>query len=341
MCNIAKLQYDFNSILRLRTELQSKRDTLESKLGEIKAQYNDLVRNNPKKIYLYCLDSMYFQYKILRVELEQFQKTTALIFNRMYGDYYKLYNIIQSQCKDNNTNIKLSTENVVVYKDLDPFAEFSVEDLVQTHRIIIETLQKLLHLYESKQEEINTHNVNMRIGFSVTSFISTLAYENKILGEHIALYSEYLSFYHSSQRKYLDNTLGKITNFMREIEDDILTNHKSYEKETITIVDSIVEEPNEEGNNEELSQVIDEVKHKLEEVKQETEVLKQEIEEVKQETRELKHETDEVKEETKEVKQETVELKEETKQELEEVSKQEDGAFQTIERGKHGKLRKR
>ena len=326
ICNIPKLQNDFNMCLRLRTELQTKRDTLEEKIDDIKAQYNDLVRQNSKKIYLYCLDSMYFQYKILRVELEQFQKMIALIFNRMYGDYYKLYNIIQSQCKENSTNIILSSENVVVYKDLDPFTEFSVEDLALTHRIIIETLKKLSELYATKQEEINDHNANMRVGFSVTSFISTLSYENKILGEHMSLYSDYLSFYHSSQRKYLDNALGKINSFMREIEDEILTNHKSSKKETITIVESIVEEESE-------------VKEEKSEVKEEkSEVKEEEVkEEVKQEevTQEVKVEM-EVKEE--EVKEE----KEAVKEEKEEETSEKDDGFQTVARGgKNGKHKKR
>ncbi len=334
MCNIPKLQNDFNFILHLRTELQTKRDTLEEKLDEIKAQYNDLVKQNSKKIYLYCLDSMYFQYKILRVELEQFQKTIALIFNRMYGDYYKLYNIIHSQCRENCTNIKMSSENVVVYKDLDPFTEFSTDDLIVTHRIIVDTLGKLQELYSTKQEEINDHNANMRVGFSVSSFISTLSYENKILGEHISLYSNYLSFYHSSQRKYLDNVLGKITNFMREIEEDILTNHKSYKKETITIVESIVEE-----------EVKDEVKEeevKQEEVKQE-EVKEEEFknEEVKNE--EVKNEEVKVQSEVKneEVKTEEVKTDEEP-DEINSVLINRDDGFQTVGRGgKNGKSKRR
>jgi len=324
MCNIPKLQNDFNLILHLRTELQTKRDTLEEKLDEIKAQYNDLVKQNSKKIYLYCLDSMYFQYKILRVELEQFQKTIALIFNRMYGDYYKLYNIIQSQCRENSTNIKMSSEDVVVYKDLDPFTEFSTDDLIVTHRIIVDTLGKLQELYSTKQEEINDHNANMRVGFSVSSFISTLSYENKILGEHISLYSNYLSFYHSSQRKYLDNVLGKITNFMREIEEDILTNHKSYKKDTVTIVESIVEE---------------EVK---EEVKEE-EVKQEEVKEEEFKNEEVKNEEVKVQSEVKneEVKTEEVKTDEES-DEINSVLINRDDGFQTVGRGgKNGKSKRR
>jgi hypothetical protein len=216
----------------------------------------------------------------------------------------------------------------VVYKDLDPFTEFSVEDLALTHRIIIETLKKLSELYTAKQEEINDHNANMRVGFSVTSFISTLSYENKLLGEHMSLYSDYLSFYHSSQRKYLDNALCKINSFMREIEDEILTNHKSSKKETITIVESIVEDESEfKEEMESESEVKEEVKQ--EEVKEE---VKQE--EVKVEV------TQEVKQEESEVKVEVTQ--EEVKDEKEEEISEKDDGFQTVARGgKNGKHKKR
>ena len=325
MANIPKLKTEFNSILRLRTELQAKRDILTEKIDEIREQYNELIKHNSKKIYLYCLDSLYFQYKILRVELEQFQKTISLIFNRMYGDYYKLYNIIQSQCKENSTNILLSGENVVVYKDLDPFAEYNLDDLVLTHKIIIETLTKLHILYLSKQDEINDHNTNMRIGFSVTSFISTLSYENKILGEHISLYSDYLSFYHSSQRKYFEKALYKINGFMREIEDDILTNHKTYKTETITIVESIVELVFEEPTI-----VIEEIKPIQAEPKlDELELIESKSEEPKLD------ELEPIESKSEETKPEESNQLGEPKTEIEEEE------FQTVGRGKNGKNKKR
>ena len=297
-----KLKNDFNSILRLRTELQSKRDTLTEKIDEIREQYNELIKHNSKKIYLYCLDSLYFQYKILRVELEQFQKTISLIFNRMYGDYYKLYNIIQSQCKENSTNILLSGESVVVYKDLDPFAEYNLDDLVLTHKIIIETLTKLQVLYSS-----------------------TLSYENKILGEHISLYSDYLSFYHSSQRKYFEKALYKINGFMREIEDDILTNHKTYKTETITIVEPIVELVFEEPTI-----VIEEIKPIQAEPKlDELELIESKSEEPKLD------ELEPIESKSEETKPEESNQLGEPKTEIEEEE------FQTVGRGKNGKNKKR
>ena len=49
-----QLQADFDNIIKHRIELSENRVLLEHKLEQIKAQYTDLVKNNPKKIYLYC-----------------------------------------------------------------------------------------------------------------------------------------------------------------------------------------------------------------------------------------------------------------------------------------------
>jgi hypothetical protein len=194
----------------------------------------------------------------------------------------------------------------------------------------------------SKQDEINSHNSNMRVGFSVTSFISTLSYENKLLGEQMSLYSDYLSFYHSSQRKYFDKALYKINTFMREIEDDILTNHKTYKTETITIVESIVGEPDLDLGVAE-KKIEPDVEKKIEpdvEKKIEPDVEKQ-IEPVA----EIKPtQAVEVKPEVIETKPEVIETKPEPKigePKQEDDKLEEDDDFQTVGRSKNGKNKKR
>ena len=213
----------------------------------------------------------------------------------------------------------------MTYKDLDPFAEFSVDNLNLIHQIIIDTLKKLHDLYSTKQEEINDHNANMRVGFSVTSFISTLSYENKLLGEHISLYSDYLSFYHSSQRKYLDNALCKINSFMREIEDEILTNHKSDKKEVVVIISEpvkpeIILEVNPDPVTEELKPVP--VTEELKPVPVTEEVKPEPV--------------------TEEVKTELVTGEEPEETEGIQLKVEEDDGFQTVARGsKNGKSKRR
>ena len=217
-----QIQADFDNIISQRLELSENRRILEHKLDQMKAQYTDLVKNNPKKIYLYCLDALFFQYKMLRVEMEQYSKMITLIYNRMYGEYYKLFTIIHTQCKEDEITVEYK---MPVYKDLELNVEYELDDVVMVHRIILNLLKQLHNLYTSKQRDIDARNARMCVGYSITGFITTLAHENMIINQNINLYSEYLTFYHSSQLEYISKLLSKMKRFMFDIDSEILVNH--------------------------------------------------------------------------------------------------------------------
>jgi hypothetical protein len=230
MHNIPRLQGEFNEIIHLSTEIMNKKNALDEKLKQLKEQYNELVKQNSKKIFLFCLDSFYFQYKVLHVEMEQFHRMCALIHNRIYGDYYKLFNIILMQCKENNIQVPgLASEpdQLPIYKDLEPFLEYKIEDVIKIHADILTIINEIYMLYVSNQKNIHKHNDRIHAGFSITSFINTLSYENVLIKEQIGLYSNYMAFYHNSQKTYLTKLLIKMDGFIRDIEDEVLINHRS------------------------------------------------------------------------------------------------------------------
>jgi hypothetical protein len=217
-----QIQASFDNIINQRIELSENRQLLEQKLDQMKAQYTDLVKNNPKKIYLYCLDALFFQYKMLRVEMEQYSKMITLIYNRMYGEYYKLFTIIHTQCKEDDITVDYK---MPVYKDLELNVEYELDDVIMVHRIILNLLKQLHNLYTSKQRDIDSRNARMCVGYSITGFIATLAHENMVINQNINLYSEYLTFYHSSQLEYISKLSSKMKRFMFDIDSEILVNH--------------------------------------------------------------------------------------------------------------------
>ena len=230
MHNISRLEGEFNEIIHLSTEIMNKKTALDEKLKKLKEQYNELVKQNSKKIFLFCLDSFYFQYKVLHVEMEQFHRMCALIHNRIYGDYYKLFNIILMQCKENNIQVPglvRESEQFPIYKDLEPFLEYKIEDVIKIHADILAVINEVYMLYVSNQKNIHKHNDRIHAGFSITSFINTLSYENVLIKEQIGLYSNYMAFYHNSQKSYLTKLLIKMDGFIRDIEDEVLINHRS------------------------------------------------------------------------------------------------------------------
>ena len=235
---IEKLKKDFENIITLKREISKIKVVVTEKLGQLKLVYNDLIKTNTKKIFVFCLDSFYFQYKTFSIEMENIDNFRALMNNRMYCDFYKLYNIIIHRIKIHNEELKkmqpdnadilnideLELATYPVYKDLELFQEYKMEDIKGIHNNIIVLINKLFEQCTTKEYNIDNYNENHRVGFSISNFLNTLEYENRILREQIVLYMNYMSFFHISQRKQLNRLYNKMNDFYREVDNNININ---------------------------------------------------------------------------------------------------------------------
>ena len=254
---LKNIRQDFLEIVNLYEKIDAEKTVVSEKTMSIKEKYNELVKTNKNKVFLFCLDSLFFQYKVLNMELENYNKLTSLIQNRMYGDYYKLYNIISIQCKENNIEVinpvlenldtnnvsqtsltMLSFDNVIekpengiteersdslpIYKDIDPFFKYKIEDIQTIHARIITFMEELFALHEQKIENIKKNKENNLVGFSILIFLNTLEYEDKLLIGQIKLYLNYIHFYHQTQKKYLKHVLNKIQKYNNDLDVNIM-----------------------------------------------------------------------------------------------------------------------
>jgi len=197
------------------------------KLKHLKTIYNELLKSNTKKIFLFCLDSFYFQYKTFAIELDNIDRFRVLMNNRMYCDYYKLYNIVLANIKENFTEISIAdneTKSFPPYKDLEPFQEYKLEDIKDIHSNILVLINKLHLQSVEKKYNIDHYNEKHHIGFSISNFINTLEFENRLLTEQTSLYVNYVSFFHISQKKQLQRLFSKMNDFYKEVEDNININ---------------------------------------------------------------------------------------------------------------------
>ena len=238
--NIDALKQNFDRLIEIDELIFEKKNNITNNLNKLKTTYNSLVKYNSKKIFLFCLDSFYFQYKILNMEMENLTKFIILINNRMYGDYYKLYNIIMMQNKEKNIQIPISPDikKMPIYKDLEPFHEYKIDDIKEIHKIILQIIDDLHLFYEQSEKKIHDYADNTNVGISITNFLTTLEYENTMLREQMGLYINYIHFFHSSQENYLAKLYTKMDMFYREIEEDILNNNQTTELNTKNNVES-------------------------------------------------------------------------------------------------------
>jgi hypothetical protein len=145
----------------------------------------------------------------------------------MYCDYYKLYNIIIGFIKENRTDLdidELELKSYPTYKDLEPFQEYKLEDIKDIHSNILVLINKLYLQLNSKVDCVDHYNENHKIGFSISNFLNTLEYENRLLKEQISLYINYVSFFHISEKRQLNRLFMRMQEFYKEIDENININ---------------------------------------------------------------------------------------------------------------------
>ena len=88
---IEKIQKNFKSLLNLDKKIETQVVKLKEKLNHLKEMHSKMSKSNNNQVFLFCLDSFYFQYKLFAMDLENLNKFDLLTKNRMYCDYFKLY----------------------------------------------------------------------------------------------------------------------------------------------------------------------------------------------------------------------------------------------------------
>jgi hypothetical protein len=119
----------------------------------------------------------------------------------------------------------LSIRAFPVYKDLEPFQEYCIEDISALHESILNLLNSLYLETVHKENSILHYNDNHKVGFSISNFLNTLTHENRILQDQITLYVNYISFFHISQQKQLKRVHHRIADFYKEVDENINMNY--------------------------------------------------------------------------------------------------------------------
>ena len=237
--DLNKLTHFFDEIMIVHNSIIEKKKILNENLDFLRNMYNELIKQNTKQMFVFCLDSFYFQYKMLNTEMQHINYFISIVNNRMYGDYYKLYHIMLKQLKDKGIEIQGVCDNTKLYppyKDLDSVHEYVIENINKLHNEIIDVLTKMNIYYLEKDIVISKYKDSTKVGISITNFINTLIYDNSLLREHIILYYNYVEFFHNIQYDHLKSINNKITQFYIKIKDDIIKNQRN-----INLIDSDIE----------------------------------------------------------------------------------------------------
>jgi hypothetical protein len=239
------LKSAFKKIIELDTDLFAKQKTIDHELEKLKQTHNGLIKENNKKIFIFCLDSFYFQYRILHQEMEDLSRFIIILNNRMYGEYYKLYNIIVQQLNERNILLQsiIQDKKYPVYKDLEQLKEYSIEEISEIHDIILTIINELYIFYSSKQRMVKEYSHTSNINMTISNFIHTLEYENTLIREQLYLYVSYIDFFHSTQKRYLEKLSKRMTNFQKDVSENIINYANTSFIENISNIKDVIRSP--------------------------------------------------------------------------------------------------
>ena len=246
---ISKLKTDFNNITSIRNNVKNVFDILQLRINKLKLFYSEFIKNNKNKLFVFGLDSFHFQSKLIDVEYDDMKRLFLAINNRMYCEYFKLYKIITEYIYENINDKKITeiikVNNFPVYKDLEPFKEYSFETTTEIHENILVIVNSIISNLNTRENELNIHRGKQALGLNIDNFITTYNFELTVMKEKVSMFLTYIEFFHKLHTKHLKRFSNKIQVMYTHITTDIKFDEsieisKSKKKES---VDDFTNEP--------------------------------------------------------------------------------------------------
>ena len=228
---LLKVKVVFDKVREMRNEIGTLFEGLDGRITKLTEVYNDFIKNTKQiktadtKVFIFSLDSFYFQNNLLKREYRYLKEYYNIIINRMYGEYYKLYHLIIDYVMKNHVGGKLN-ENLKhkkypKYDDLNEEKQYDFHLVVQLNEDIINIITHLINVLRDKEHELKTYTTNQGYGLNVNNFVATFNYEVIVLKEQIILYEKYLDFFYHIHEKLLNRLTIKISLLEAQLNADI------------------------------------------------------------------------------------------------------------------------
>ena len=223
---LTELKTDFVKFVDLKQDNVHTLTVLDNRIKKIKQIYSEFIQTNREQLFIFTLDSFYFQSKLIDIEYEDILRVFHSITNRMYCDYYKLFKIMIDYVFKNIPDKKLIelihvNDHFPVYKDLEPFKQYDFQYVQNLHEIILVILTYLYGHITNKEHDLKIYQTKNKIGFNIDSFVNTFNFNNTVMKEKINLFVTYIEFFHKLHTKYFRRFTTKTHLLLSQINNDI------------------------------------------------------------------------------------------------------------------------
>ena len=234
---ITDTKTNFNKLKDACHDIDSVFEALHIKVKKLNQFYNDFVKTNTSQLMIFGLDSFNFQNRMIANDISNMKQIKNLLFNRIYADYYKLYNIIISYIKSNLTQSKIYTTLMTAnkqfpkydYLDVSTFYDFGTSNDVFYE--IINLVHQLYDYCKNLDTQLQNYTQKKDIGLNIDNFVHTHEYLIFSMKSQIKLYMNYISFFIRVHTKYLQRFITRLKIIHCQLMEDIKLDDVSYNYE--------------------------------------------------------------------------------------------------------------
>jgi len=132
---------DFDKIKNIKNDIDKFLLYISEISAKLKEYYSELVKNNKSNIFLFGIDSLFFQNKLIDYEFTNYNELLDMITNKMYCEYFKLYKLmlkyVDEHFNDPKTlnNLKVR-DSFPIYKDLEIYKKYDFQIINDIHQEI-------------------------------------------------------------------------------------------------------------------------------------------------------------------------------------------------------------
>ena len=204
----------FLEISSIRKQIQELFHRLEDKKKGMKENYSTLVASNDN--HFFGLDSFRFQVKLAENELTFLNDQFVLIDNRLYCDYYKLYNHVYDYYVENLPPGVIKSV-FPIYKDLEPTKVYETELVHKLYKDILTLIHKAYDTLDHEHRKRESEKRLTTSGIHIGNYVHNRVFTDTLIKTNIELFEQYLNTYFIYHMTFLVNLKERLGMFLEHV----------------------------------------------------------------------------------------------------------------------------